>query len=168
VEFCVSLRLSDIRRDPVANRALRELSRRYTVAESKTGLVLSQQIGDMKLFVHDLADLHQWDFLWNVRLRKSLLATDEQRREWECRALAAEKRLAELATNVPDTQSSPNASDVRFAALRRYLAKQFHPDHAPGQGIEKAVRNEIFKEIWAEIERLNHPATSPNAASARG
>jgi hypothetical protein len=52
--------------------------------------------------------------------------------------------------------------------LRRYLARQFHPDHAPGQGIEKVVRNEIFKEIWIEIERLNRPATSLNAASARG
>jgi hypothetical protein len=74
----VSLRLSDVRRDPVAYRALQELSRRYTIAESKTGLVLTQRTGDMKLFIHDLADLHQWDFLWNVRLRELLLAVDEQ------------------------------------------------------------------------------------------
>jgi hypothetical protein len=156
--------LSDVRRDPVAYRALLELSRRYTIVESDTGLVLTLRTGDMKLFVHDLSDLHQWDFLCNMRLRKLFLATDEQQREWKHRALAAEKRLVELAAN--DAQFSPNVADVRFAALRRYLAKQFHPDHAMGQGIEKVVRNEIFKEIWIEIERLNR--TSPNAAPARG
>jgi len=41
-----------------------------------------------------------------------------------------------------------NVSEFRYAALRRYLAKRFHPDYAPGHGIEKVVRNEIFKEIW--------------------
>jgi hypothetical protein len=40
-----------------------------------------------------------------------------------------------------------NVRDLRYAALRRYLAKQFHSDYAQGQGIEKIVRNEVFKEI---------------------
>ena len=69
--------------------------------------------------------------------------------------MEAEAKLAQAADNVPSTPGQ-NVSDVRYAALRRYLAKQFHPDHAPGYGIEKVVRNEIFKEIWGEIERLNH------------
>jgi hypothetical protein len=46
-----------------------------------------------------------------------------------------------------------------------YLAKRFHPDYAPGQGIEKIVRNEIFKEIWNEIDRLDCP-TARSAAAA--
>jgi hypothetical protein len=48
--------------------------------------------------------------------------------------------------------------------LKRYLAKQFHPDYATGQGIEKIVRNEIFKEIWREIDRLDHPVPAPCSA----
>ena len=28
-----------------------------------------------------------------------------------------------------------------LAALKRYLAKRFHPDYAPGEGIEKVVRS---------------------------
>jgi hypothetical protein len=162
----VALRLSDVRRDPVANRALEELTRRYTVSEGSGGLVLTQRTGNMRLFVHELDDLHQWDFIWNLRLREFLLAIDEQRETWKRRAMEAERKLAEAADNVP---SAPgwNVSDVRYGALRRYLAKQFHPDHAPGYGIEKVVRNEIFKEIWGEIERLNHQAASPSATRAR-
>jgi hypothetical protein len=156
--------LSDVRRDPVAYRALQELSRRYTIAEGETGLVLTLRTGDMKLFVHDLTDLHQWDFLWNVRLRNLLLATDEQQWEWKRRALAAEKRLVELAAN--GAQSSPNVADVRFAALRRYLARQFHPDHAPGQGIEKIVRNEIFKRNMGR-DRTAQPHFAKCSVSAR-
>jgi len=51
--------------------------------------------------------------------------------------------------------------------LKRYLAKQFHPDFAPGQGIEKIVRNEIFKEIWSEIERLDEAVSSARFASTQ-
>jgi len=58
-------------------------------------------------------------------------------------------------------------TDVRYASLKRYLAKRFHPDHAPGQGIEKIVRNEIFKEIWSEIDRLDQGFSAPRVATAR-
>jgi hypothetical protein len=148
------------------------------VAEGKGGLVLTERTGNMKLFVHELDDLHQWDFNWNLRLREFLISVDEQRESWrrraieaaaklaeaERRAMEAEAKLAEAADNVPSTPGQ-NVSDVRYGALRRYLAKQFHPDHAPGYGIEKVVRNEIFKEIWGEIERLNQTA-SPRTATA--
>ena len=42
----------------------------------------------------------------------------------------------------------------------------FHPDYAPEQGIEKIVRNEIFKEIWNEIDRLDQ-GVSARGATAR-
>ena len=42
----------------------------------------------------------------------------------------------------------------------------FHPDYAPEQGIEKIVRNEIFKEIWNEIDRLDQ-GISTSFATAR-
>ena len=60
-----------------------------------------------------------------------------------------------------------NVSDLRYAALKRYLAKRFHPDYAPGQGIEKIVRNEIFKEIWNEIERLDQGVSATRFTTAR-
>jgi hypothetical protein len=58
-------------------------------------------------------------------------------------------------------------SDVRYASLKRFLAKRFHPDYAGAQGIEKIVRNEIFKEIWGEVERLDQAGQASRAAPAR-
>jgi hypothetical protein len=165
------LTLLDVRRDPIASRALDQLGERYIVAEEKNGLVLSQKAGDMKLFLYDLDDLHQWDFVQNKNLAKEneqlrALAQKlyQQRQSWKQRALIAEATLLEAEMNA-DRQ---NIRDLRYATLRRYLAKQFHPDFAPGTGIEKIVRNEIFKEIWSEIERLDDQSrTACVAAPAR-
>jgi len=59
----MALSLRDVQRDPIANRALNELMHQYTVAEEKSGLVLTKKAGDMKLFLHDLDDLRQLDFV---------------------------------------------------------------------------------------------------------
>ena len=54
-----------------------------------------------------------------------------------------------------------------ISSLKRYLAKRFHPDYAPGEGIERIVRNEIFKEIWNEIERLDQGVSTTRFATAQ-
>jgi hypothetical protein len=61
----MALSLRDVRCDPIANRALNELMHHYTVAQEKSRLVLTKKTGDMKLFLNDLDDLHQWDFIRN-------------------------------------------------------------------------------------------------------
>src|SRR6266566_4403636 len=58
----MALRLCDVQCDPIADRALKELTHRYIVAEEKARLVLTEKAGNMKLFLNDLDDLHQWDF----------------------------------------------------------------------------------------------------------
>jgi hypothetical protein len=178
----MALSLGDIQRDPIANRALNELMHHYTVAEEKSRLVLTKKAGNMKLFLNDLDDLHQLDFVHNQKMVKEierlrvLLATIEQQREsWKVRALMAEAQLLEaIAKPSHEAIAKPsqngrrqNVGDVRYASLKRFLAKQFHPDYAPGQGIEKIVRNEIFKEIWNEIERLDQGASAARFATAR-
>jgi hypothetical protein len=124
----------------------------------------------MKLFLNNLDDLHQWDFVRNQKLRESLRKIGEQRESWKHRALAAEATLVEVAANAANSRGR-NVSDLRYATLKRYLAKQLHPDHAPGNGIEKIVRNEIFKEIWGEIDRMSHQSgyeCSTEGREARG
>jgi hypothetical protein len=82
-----------------------------------------------------------------------LLATRKdivgQREHWKGRAMRAEAVLKRIDV-IPS-----EGSDARYPALRRFLAKRFHPDHAPGDGIEKIIRSEIFKEIWGEIGRID-------------
>jgi hypothetical protein len=169
----MALRLCDVQCDPIADRALKELTHRYTVAEEKSRLVLTEKAGNMKLFLQSLDDLHQWDFSHNQkmvdeneRLRALLRAVHQQRESWKVRALTAEAELLEVAVKTSSHGGGQNVSELRYAALKRYLAKRFHPDNAPGQGIEKIVRNEIFKEIWSEIDRLDQGAATAQSSSA--
>ena len=170
----MTLSLRDIRCDPIAHRALTELMHDYTVVEEKSGLVLTKKAGTMQLFLHDLDDLLQLDFVHNRQLVKEIerlrgrLATLEQQREsWKVRALMAEAQLFEAAARTGNHDGRQNAGDVRYASLKRFLAKRFQPDFAPGQGIEKLVRNEIFKEIWNEVERLDDSVSGNRFARAR-
>jgi hypothetical protein len=170
----MALSLRDVRCDPIANRALNELMHHYTVAEEKSRLVLTKKAGDMKLFLNDLDDLHQLDFVHNQqmvkeieRLRVLSAMIDQQRESWKVRALMAEAQVLEATAKPSNNGGCQNVSDVRYASLKRYLAKRFHPDFAPGQGIEKIVRNEIFKEIWNEIERLDQGVSATRFATAR-
>ena len=159
------LTLWDVERDPIAARALNQLVERFTVAEEKSGLVLTNKTGKMKIFLRNIDDLHQWDFVQNKNMKKEneqvrslSLKLSQQRQSWKRRALIAEATLLETETSNNDERQ--NVGDLRYAALKRYLAKQFHPDFAPGSGIEKAMRSEIFKEIWSEVERLDRQTIS--------
>jgi hypothetical protein len=170
----MALSLRDVRCDPIANHALNELMHHYTVTQEKSRLVLTKKTGDMKLFLNDLDDLHQWDFMRNQQMVKEierlhvLLTTTNQKREsWKVRALMAETQLLEATAKTSKNGGRQNVRDVRYASLRRYLAKQLHPDFAPGEGIEKVVRNEIFKEVWNEIGRLDQGVSTTSFAAAR-
>ena len=168
------LTLWDVERDPIARRALDQLVERFTVTEEKSGLVLTNKTGEMKIFLRKLDDLHQWDFVQNKNMRKEneQLHTvsntlRQQRQSWKHRALVAEATALENETR-HNNDEVQNVRDLRYAALKRYLAKQFHPDFAPGAGIEKVIRNEIFKEIWSEVERLDRQTVSaPRPARSR-
>jgi hypothetical protein len=166
----MALRLCDVRRDTIANRILDQLMHHYNVAEGTGRLVLTKKAGDMKLFLHDLDDLHQLDFVHNrqivkevERLRVLSTRSEQQRESWRHRALVAEAGLRAKTSNNGDCQ---NASDFKYVSLKRYLAKRFHPDYSPGEGIEKIIRNEMFKEIWNEVGRLDQGA-SAGFATAR-
>jgi hypothetical protein len=168
----MTLTLRDVQRDPIANRALNELMDDFTVAEEKSRLVLTKTAGDIKLFFYDLDDLYQLDFVRNQqmvreieRLRVRSTRIDQQRESWKVRALMAEAQVLEATVaKTSNNRGSQKVSDLRYASLKRYLAKRFHPDYAPGQGIEKIVRNEIFKEIWNEIERLDQGVSATRFA----
>jgi hypothetical protein len=85
----------------------------------------------------------------------------------EASCLGGGDEPGEAAASTRNYDDGQNVSDFRYPTLKRYLAKQFHPDYAPGHGIEKVVRTEIFKEIWSEIERLDHQSVSASSARAR-
>lgn len=70
-----------------------------------------------------------------------------QREQWKARALAAEEQM--------ETERSRRTRDYgRFDALRRLIAKELHPDFCTGGQLEKLLRQECFKRLWPEIERI--------------
>ena len=170
----MALTLRDIQCDPIASRTLNELMRHYAVTEEKSRLVLTKTEGDMQLFFYDLDDLYQLDYVRNQQmareieqLRVQLSMTDRQRESWRLRALMAEAELLEAIAKTKNNSGSNKVSELRYASLKRYLAKRFHPDYAPGQGIEKIVRHEIFKEIWSEVDRLDRGVSATGVPAAR-
>jgi hypothetical protein len=133
--MAVSLR--EVRRDPIAERALSMNG--YTVAEEKSGLVLTRKSRNMRLFFNELDDLHQWEFVQNKmmvrqieRMRALLTKFYQQRESWKVRALMGEAQLLEARIRTSNKGTSHHGGDGRYASLKRYLAKQFHPDYAPG------------------------------------
>src|SRR5262249_4074231 len=103
----------------------------YTVAQEKGRLVLTKKTGDMRLFLNVLDDRHQWVFMRNQqmvkeieRLRVLLTTTNQQRESWKVRALMAEAQLLEATAKTGNKGGgAENVSDVRYASLKRYLAK---------------------------------------------
>jgi hypothetical protein len=95
-----------------------------------------------------------------LQLRALLRTIRQERDSWKRRALAAETKVGETNYN-----GAQNVSDLRYGALKRHLARQFHPDYSPGRGIEKIVRNEVFKEIWTEIDRLDRLVSATDSAT---
>ena len=81
------------------------------------------------------------------RLQNAGKTVIAQREEWRARALAAEKILESDCNRRTD-------GDDRFDALRRLVAKELHPDFCTGGHLEKLMRQECFKKLWPEIERL--------------
>ena len=54
-----------------------------------------------------------------------------------------------------ETERSRRTRDYgRFDALRRLIAKELHPDFCTGGQLEKLLRQECFKRLGPEIERI--------------
>src|SRR5258708_34722738 len=106
---------------------------------------LQQERESWKLLVKELEQLHA---------RSATL--QQQRESWKLRALMAEAQLLETTAKTSSDVRARNVSDVRYASLKRFLTKRVHPDYAPGQGIEKIARSEIFTEIWSQVDRRDN------------
>jgi hypothetical protein len=81
------------------------------------------------------------------RLQNAGKTVIAQREEWRARALAGEELLEAECNRHAGSQD-------RFDALRRFVAKELHPDFCTGGQLEKLMRQECFKKLWPEIERL--------------
>jgi hypothetical protein len=94
--------------------------------------------------VHDLETT-------NGYLRTRWRAAVVERDHWETRALAAEEELAKLQAADTATQDATQ----KYRELKRFLAKELHPDHSGAPPQQRELRAELFKAVWAEIARID-------------
>ena len=87
------------------------------------------------------------------RLSRLLSETEKQRDLYQLSASAAEDRLRDLQIEF-ETAPLSKGNDKRFDQLRRFLARELHPDLARADTPERAVREALFKRVWAKIEQL--------------
>lgn len=57
-----------------------------------------------------------------------------------------------VAASVPAAGGGGDAA--RFRAAKLAFARMFHPDNARGAEQERQLRTKVFKEFWAELERI--------------
>jgi hypothetical protein len=55
-------------------------------------------------------------------------------------------------------QSQCIATAAHFRKLRALIIKELHPDYAPADSVDRALRAEAFKVIWSKIEALSTEA----------
>ena len=149
-------RFGDLQPDGWHYPPIRKLRARRTRAKlnANNKAMTEEGFGDQPASVEDLAEridgLEQEGCSLRAtikRLQDAGKAVIEQRQQWKERALAAEEQMA----TERDRQAS---GQDRFDALRRIVVKELHPDACNGDQLEKIMRQECFKKLWPEIERL--------------
>ena len=79
--------------------------------------------------------------------------TAKQRDLYQMSAAWAEERLRAMQAEL-DGPAEERGADKKFNQLRRFLARELHPDLAGEDAAERHLREAIFKRVWAKIEQL--------------
>ncbi len=85
-----------------------------------------------------------------ARLKALCQALTIERDAWKARAQIREESAV----------SEPSDGGERYRALKKFIAREFHPDQVRADGIERLVRTEVFKTIWAHIEEIERTGRS--------
>jgi hypothetical protein len=89
-----------------------------------------------------------------VRLSRMLTEAEQQRDLYQLSSAAAEDRLRLMQADLESMPVQKGGVDKRFDQLRRFLARELHPDLARADTPERTVREALFKRVWAKIEQL--------------
>ncbi len=88
-----------------------------------------------------------------VALAAELTEARQQRDLYQMSVAAAEARLRTLQAAL-DGPAEERGPDKKFNQLRRFLARELHPDLAGEDAVERRLREGIFKRVWSKIEQL--------------
>jgi len=131
---------------------LREEQDRQQI-ERRVALLVAQEKAELEQRTNALEERCRALEAEQKRLSRLVVEAEKQRDLYQLSAAAAEDRLREIQA---DNDAAPvvKGADKRFDQLRRFLARELHPDLARPDTPERAVREALFKRVWAKIEQL--------------
>ncbi|MBV8889109.1 MAG: hypothetical protein JO305_05510 [Alphaproteobacteria bacterium] len=86
-------------------------------------------------------------------LRNKRRQAEAERDRWERLARNLEAELIEMRGLTGPAAGSFAAAD-RYRRAKKAVARLTHPDSAGATGLEAKIREKLFKEFWAEFERI--------------
>ncbi len=88
-----------------------------------------------------------------LNLKSSISVLEEELQSLQKQNEMANKTIFDLQSK--DTQTQPHRdSDAKFSMVKRAFARKYHPNNMQSDGIDKLVREEIFREFWEEIRKI--------------
>ncbi len=87
-----------------------------------------------------------------IRQREQLREELEQARA----VMAAQQRELDALRSSGAGGAPPDMAEDRgrFQRAKRAFAERFHPDRATGGTMDRLIREQVFKEFWAELEKI--------------
>lgn len=89
-----------------------------------------------------------------LELRRRLEAAEEAARSARADAERAEQALAHHRA------SAHHEANKKIRRIKRVFALHFHPDHLTATGLERDIREGVFKDFWGELDRIEREDVS--------
>lgn len=83
-----------------------------------------------------------------VKKEKAIASRDK----WKKIAEDAEIKIKELENKILESQTTETNS--KFKMVKNKFSQMYHPDKIKGDRFEKMIKQEIFKEFWQEIKKI--------------
>jgi len=90
------------------------------------------------------------------KLRKCEIALHDAEQSLENTVFFYKEELARLQRQLDETGDSAPPTDQKFRQAKSAFARLYHPDRQSGDDQRTGVRVEVFKEFWAELQRIEN------------
>ena len=101
------------------------------------------------------ATIHELEAELAERIRKHDEATAALQERLEAAEAEARRYRQHLETIGAGKTADVEQLDRKFREARRSFARLYHPDNASADDTDGATRVEVFKEFWAELDRID-------------
>ncbi|NBC32092.1 MAG: hypothetical protein GVY13_05390 [Alphaproteobacteria bacterium] len=89
-----------------------------------------------------------------LELRRRLESAEQAARTARADAERAEEQVAHLRAK------ATHEANKKIRRIKRVFALHFHPDHVTASGLEREIRETIFKDFWRELDRVEREETT--------